>query len=204
MPQEPNEPQSTSQNPESPAGQSAQQGSASQNPQQPAGSAQSSGCTDAGYYSNQTGIRLQIINQILPNGYSTGSNGGNASGAGNVPGSGYSAGAGNASASFTGDTERPMGPMEGFLLLPVLLMRLWAIALKLRDGVPLHPPLRWARLLSSHLNRMDGLLESWWLWRFAWLPCLVCGPVLMRFRLRVQMWDPMRICLLRHDCDYQY
>ena len=66
--------------------------------------------------------------------------------------------------AFTGDTERPMGPMEGFLLLPVLLMRLWAIALRLRDGVLLHPPLRWARLLSSHLNRMDGLLESWWLW----------------------------------------
>ena len=71
MPQEPNEPQSTSQNPESPAGQSAQQGSASQNPQQPAGSAQSSGCTDAGYYSNQTGYQTTNYQPNPSNGYST-------------------------------------------------------------------------------------------------------------------------------------
>lgn len=118
MPQEPNEPQSTSQNPESPAGQSAQQGSASQNPQQPAGSAQSSGCTDAGYYSNQTGYQTTNYQPNPSNGYSTGGNGGNASGAGNVLGAGYSAGAGNASAGFYGGYGTPDGSNGGFSAAP--------------------------------------------------------------------------------------
>lgn len=118
MPQEPNEPQSTSQNPESPAGQSAQQGSASQNPQQPAGSAQSSGCTDVGYYSNQTGYQTTNYQPNPSNGYSTGGNGGNASGAGNVLGAGYSAGAGNASAGFYGGYGTPDGSNGGFSVAP--------------------------------------------------------------------------------------
>ena len=65
MPQEPNEPQSTSQNPESPAGQSAQQGSASQNLSSQRALRSPLVVLMRGIIQIKRGIRLQIINQIL-------------------------------------------------------------------------------------------------------------------------------------------